>query len=311
MSEAQAAAADKAAAEQEQLEEQEHAAAERAFKHVVTGEPQEVVKDDLPPSEETPEQKKAREAEQKKAAQEAAKKAYDEWMAAVPSAVREKIERVDKMAETVNQVGRFERHLNKVEERVSAVEKAGKAAAAAARAAGGEAPSADQIKAAVANLKKWNQMKDDFPDWADAMEERLSVFGAPAANTEPAQKINQDEIVGKIRFQLNAERVEEVHEGWQDTVKTPEFKEWLQRQPDDVRALAESERVKDAVSLLDKFKEHRNKAADIPPPETPEQKKARLAAAMPPTTGRTMQQRGETETEAEAAAKRFAQIRSG
>jgi hypothetical protein len=48
--------------------------------------------------------------------------------------------------------------------------------------------------------------------------------------------------------------VESMHPGWGATVNTDEFKSWLERQPPEVRARAQSEFAWDAIMLLDLYK---------------------------------------------------------
>lgn len=48
--------------------------------------------------------------------------------------------------------------------------------------------------------------------------------------------------------------METAHPGWRQTVRSPEFDQWLARQPRSVQGLAASERPADAILMIDLFK---------------------------------------------------------
>lgn len=119
-------------------------------------------------------------------------------------------------------------------------------------AKGGDAPSAGEIRAAQNNPRAMAQLKEDYPEFADAMESALNErLGAleQRLRQQPAQVqgVSHEEMI-RMRSEI---AVEMRHPGWQDRVRTGEFMGWLQRQPREVQMLAASESPQDAVRLLD------------------------------------------------------------
>lgn len=233
----------------------------------------------------------------KKAADEAAAKAAAEnveeareraYLESLPASVKAKLDKIDRIEATANQIGAAQRKLKTVEDRVEAIGRAGTAAAKAATAAGAAAPTKEQIDAAAAvGGEKWKQIKEDFPDWAEAMEERLAALkpgSSPAVDVEAIRK----EVAGDVetRIAKSADDAEEravvrlKHPGWRATVRTPEFKGWYETQPEDVKALASSTNGDEAVKMLDAFEVHRKAAAEAAAKRDKNQ--ARLAAAVAP-----------------------------
>lgn len=127
---------------------------------------------------------------------------------------------------------------------------------------GGEAPSSEEIRAAQSDPEAMSKLKQDYPEFADAMQSALKQqleeherrmrdqFGQKAG-------VSQDDIQ-QIRSELT---VEVKHPGWQERVRTPEFVGWLQRQPREVHMLAASESPQDAIRLLDLHSEAVNSVA--------------------------------------------------
>lgn len=293
----------------------QNAAAEKAFKQTVSGEaPEAPAEPEAPapaaavPAAEPAAPAAAEPSAEDKAAEEARlKREEEEWLKAVPPSVREGLQLVGRMRNFEGHIGGLTTVTKELKASVATVQAALDAATKAATTAGAEAPTAEQVKLAAGSSAKWKQMKEDFPEWAEAMDERLAEV-APGRAAEP---IDQDklrrELREEIRRDLNLERVEEVHEGWQATVKTPEFEAWYKTQPDDMKALAASDRARDAIKMLDAYAKSKEGAAGDPPPDDP---KARLDAAVVPTRGRSVT-RSETITEEQAAQAAFKRVRTG
>ena len=120
-----------------------------------------------------------------------------------------------------------------------------------------DAPTQTQVNQAIGNSAKWDALKMDFPDWADATDERLEARIAAAVKPQ----VNQSEIEKLVDGKM-ASRSEEIikevsfatldaaFDGWRDEVKTEHFLKWRDAQPPEISALAESWSVKDAAKLL-------------------------------------------------------------
>ena len=147
-----------------------------------------------------------------------------------------------------------------------------------------EAPSQKQVAAAAKDPEKWAALKQDFPEWGDAISEFVetklgSVTGkasGPSAE-EIEQLVSQrtEAATSTLRRQLNETLVSVAHKGWKNDVKTPEFAAWYAAQRPEVQALAGSEDGLDAIQMLDLYTEHRKK----PVQAVQDQRQQRLAAA--------------------------------
>ena len=128
--------------------------------------------------------------------------------------------------------------------------------------AGGNAPTAAEISAAQSDPQALAELERDYPEFAKAVKGPLDSMRRQMADLEtriqqPAAQpngfVSRDEIA-----QMRAEmRVESKHEGWQETVKTPEFHGWMASAAREVQMLSVSQDPQDAVRLLDLFSESR------------------------------------------------------
>lgn len=165
------------------------------------------------------------------------------------------------------------------------------AASAAATEQGAEAPTKQQISVALKDGEKFKQLQEDFPEWADALQEAIgsqseAIKQAVLKELPSPKEVDTTQFLTAEQFeqQLGASIEQQIpiylkHPTWKKDINSQEFMSWLPTQPDDVKALAESEDPEDAITLLDKF---HGRAA--PPPKTNSQK-SRLEASVAPDTG--------------------------
>lgn len=206
----------------------EQAAANAAFAKTATGdEPSAGAKTDDAPVKTAEEI----EAENKAAEEARQQQVYEEWLQGVPPSVRESLAAIPSLQTRVRGV---EGHIGGLTSQTKALREAMTAAKTAATNAGADAPTDEQVKAAVGNLQKWNQVKEDFPEWFEAMEERLSIV-----HGKPSAPINLDEVRSKLRTEVKAEVKAEVIDevqielldtarpGWGETLNKPEFRDFV------------------------------------------------------------------------------------
>ena len=212
----------------------------------------------------------------------------DDPLADLPEAVRAKLAQIDELAAANAQLLQ---HVKSAEGRVAAVQREfEQARRAATQVSPQDAPSQGQIATAAKNPEKWDQLKQDFPEWADAMEEYVAskLSSAPATGLTPEQVVefvNNQVAASKAEMGrlLEEARVEGKYENWRDIVNTTEFAQWFTVQDHQTRALADSASARDAIRMLDMFHATKNKsAADIK-----QQRGARLAAAATSRPGST------------------------
>lgn len=241
---------------------------------------------------ETPPQDTPAPAEDQAAAQAAAAPTQEpeDPFAGLPPAVKAQLAKIDELAQANAQLLH---HVKTAEGRVAAMQREFQQARAAQTAvAPQDAPSQGQMAAAANSPEKWEQLKQDFPEWAGAMEEyvaaqlgsvRSNAAGLSPEQVQQALAQQRAEIQAEMQRELNYARVEGKHENWRDEVNTPEFAAWFSMQAPEVRALADSPNAKDAIRMLDMYQDAKKRPAS----EIRQERGARLAAAATVRPGAT------------------------
>lgn len=209
-------------------------------------------------------------------------------LAGLSPAVRAKLAQIDELAQANAQLLH---HVKTTEGRVAAMQReAQQARQAATQVAPQDAPSQGAIVNAAKNPEKWEQLKQDFPEWAGAMEEYVAskMGGQQQQNLTPEQVTNYvQQQVAQTRAEmgrlLEEARIEGKYENWRDTVNTTEFAQWFTVQSPETRALADSSAAKDAIKMLDLF----NASKSVSATDIKQERGARLAAAATTRTGQT------------------------
>lgn len=191
---------------------------------------------------------------------EPAANANDDPYAGLHPAIKAKLESQDLLAERLRKAEGHIGGLSSENKRINTELAAAKAAAAAVT----QAPSQTQVAKAQLSTEKWDQLKTDFPEWADALEERLGNTAQPDLDglrnqirDELTPQLTTD-ISTRLKAEIAAETegrlVNIAHRGWKDTVKTPDFQTWYGQQPQHVQALGASPTAEDAITLLDHYR---------------------------------------------------------
>lgn len=212
-------------------------------------------------------------------------------LAGLPDVVKAKLAQIDQLAQANAQLLH---HVKTAEGRVAAMQREfQQARAAQQQVAPNQAPSQGQMAVAAKNPEKWEQLKQDFPEWAGAMEEYVAakLGGVPQQqNTglDPravAMFVQQQVAQSKAEIgrQLEEARIEGKYENWRDTVNSTDFVQWFSVQPPEVRALAESPQARDAIRMLDMFSQAKSRSAE----DIKQERGARLAAAATTRPGQT------------------------
>lgn len=212
-------------------------------------------------------------------------------LASLPEEFKAKLAKIDQLEQANAQLLH---HVKTAEGRVAAMQREfQQARQAATQVAPQDAPSQGQMAAAAKNPEKWEQLKQDFPEWAGAMEEYVAAkLGSVQPQQAPGLTPEQvQELVSQQVAQTKAEmgrlfeeaRIEGKHENWKQTVNTPEFATWFLAQPAETRALADSAAARDAIKMLDLYEQAKARpAADIR-----QERSQRLAAAATTRPGQT------------------------
>jgi hypothetical protein len=122
----------------------------------------------------------------------------------------------------------------------------------------GDAPSSSQVQAAAASPAKWEKLKGEFPEWAEATDENIDSkiaarLGAQQIDVDAVNRLVSQQLEGqtaRVRQEIVSSTLEVVLENWEDEVKTPAFGKWLDVQVESVKALARSDKVGDAARML-------------------------------------------------------------
>lgn len=172
----------------------------------------------------------------------------------------------DQVKTLSSQLGTVTSDLKSAQGRIAAWQREQAEAAKKAAKAVEEAPSAGQMAAAVANPESWNKLKEEFPDWATATEHfvegKLNAVKLPPQDSGAIEAL-KSEVVGlqsSVNRTLAELHVAIAHRGWQQTVKTEDFKTWYGAQPREVQALGASDAPDDAIRMLDLFEASRKTA---------------------------------------------------
>jgi hypothetical protein len=162
-----------------------------------------------------------------------------------------------------------------------------------AAATGTEAPTDKQIAAAAADPEKWKQLKEDFPQFAEGIEEYVA---ARVATTKPQAQPAVDhaairsevinEIAPKFEQQINAARDDgakqgrvyaridaAVGDGWEEQMRSEAFGAWFSKLPAEKQKQYDSFNAPDVIACLKEFGTHQDAA------KTRQAKTERLAAA--------------------------------
>lgn len=131
------------------------------------------------------------------------------------------------------------------------------------------APTKEEIEKAAAEDKSWEELKDEFPEWAEAVEVKLNraSMGAESKQKEieDRQKAIGDQVKGEVAI-LREEIARSTEErektllsfkypNWETTIRSSEYKAFEKTLPEDMKQLTRSTFAKDAVIVLDKFSE--------------------------------------------------------
>lgn len=164
-----------------------------------------------------------------------------------------------------------------------------------------EAPTKEQIDAAAQSDEAWKDLKEDYPEWAEAMDKRLA---AETAKVEKRLKELGDKIeslsglkenqgapedkIQELKVEFSKQLVSLQHPKWEETVKSKEFVDFIATQPDEIKAKCGSYNPMDAIEVLDLFtgKENGGQRKSKTAAEIAEDRRRRLAGSETHSAGR-------------------------
>ncbi len=158
------------------------------------------------------------------------------------------------MEQRVASVSVTETRLKQAESRIGAISNELHAAKEAAGKVQ-DSPTKEQMAAAVESDERWESLKQDFPEWAEAFEGRFAKVMAPTQASIEGLKAELQILKdrGGSTGEVENRLLTFFKPRWRETVATKEWQEWLAIQPPEQASLVKSDLASDAVTLLDAF----------------------------------------------------------
>jgi hypothetical protein len=185
----------------------------------------------------------------------------DPW-SGLPPALKETI---DGMSNRLAVLDTIEERLKQSERRVGSLQNEIYNAKKAAEEVK-QAPTKQEMEAAQKSTAAWESLKEDFPEWAEAIDARFAEQSKQFKQDTPDfEKINQEiaELKSLREKAVTNDNLEVrllgmMHPDWQEVVKDPAYKSWVEKQPDPVKQRAyHGKTAEEAVSVLNLFKSSR------------------------------------------------------
>ena len=239
----------------------------------------------------------------------------DPWEGVNP-VVREQFEAMSKQVSTLNDVTA---RLKQAEQRIGAMtNEAAKAKKDAEALSDKAAPTEEEIEAAAEDEDEWEALKEEFPVWAKAVDNRIKKESKTTkdiidkiSSLEKKVESSGSEGVDYLKqeiIELKVLAIAQKYPDWQKIKETPEFQQFRDSDPENQR-LASSLNPKDAISLLDKFTAKHPKKEKTAA-EIAAERKRRLSESQTPESGRLQRIRKSEEdmTDAEIRAREAKKI---
>jgi len=200
---------------------------------------------------------------------------------------------ISAMSNKLNNLDAIANRLKQAESRLGAMQNefyAAKKEAEQRKAEGIKAPSKEEMAAASGSKEAWEDLKEEFPEWADAFQYRIdeAIAGIkPAKQIQPeiealkqtVQSLNQRQAITPQALQK--ELLSFRYPGWERVIQSNDYKIWLQSQPDDIKQKAlygqTAQEAGVVLNAFHRYKQQTNKK------QTASQ--ARLQQAVNPQTG--------------------------
>lgn len=206
----------------------------------------------------------------------------DPWEG-VPAALKQTLEALQSKVSAIDTIG------NEVKQwsgRVGAIQRELQLQRNAAEQAAktvSEAPTKQQMAEAAQDDEAWSELKDEFPEWAEALEKRTGKLEKKFSEQIESLRQQQPQApdLSALRREYDQKLLSIKHPSWQQLVASPEYNEWLNKQPQDVRQKAlESTDALECIEVLDQFI-----AAQSPVKDVVDKRKERLASSVSAPSG--------------------------
>lgn len=239
-----------------------------------------------------PEEEKEEKTEEKQEVKEDPKK--EEAEQEIKEAVKEEVKAEEKFdPQVLSRLRKVEGTLGELTSRVRTMQRAGNKAA---EEQGAKSPSKEQVEQAMESSQKWEELKEEFPEWVEAAEEKWALqekrLEKRLENLIPSDYMSKEEVSKlldeqkealkqELRKERELEKVDNKYPEWQTTTDSPEFLAWLRVQDQETLLLYESDYASDVIKLLDQYEGWKKQTSQK---EVSQKQTQRLEKAIPPTT---------------------------
>lgn len=187
--------------------------------------------------------------------------AQDEWEGVNPT-LRKSFEKISSQLESLSAI---ESRLKQTERRIGSMQNEMSGAKKVAAEAKVESPTKEQMAEAAKTESEWDELKEDFPEWASAIEAKLAANSTEIVKGLPnTEKINSDMAgmttkLSEMSTEIQKNKISFKHPGWKAIIDSKEYAAWIAGQPEDIRSKTKSLEAEDAIVVLDKFEVDRPK----------------------------------------------------
>jgi len=121
------------------------------------------------------------------------------------------------------------------------------------------APTKDQMEKAAKSKEAWEELEEDFPEWATAIDGRLAEIREEVAKKggtitqEQVDAAIQDATTGLER-QFEIRILKRFHPDYETVKESQDFQTWINAQPEEIKAKTRSDSAEDAITVLDAYK---------------------------------------------------------
>jgi hypothetical protein len=222
----------------------------------------------------------------------------------------------DSMQSKVSVLDETQARLKQAESRLGAMTNEFYAAKKAAESAS-IAPTKAQLEEAAKSDESWEELRGEFPEWADATDKRMNTkiaalrkeLSGVDKTAAVQEKVAQIEASMKNTAPMEIQKaiVSFFHPDWEKAIATPEWNSWLKEQPAELKGKITSDKAADAVAVLDAFK--KTQGVTKTAAEIAEERKKRVRASVNPQGGKAIPTKSESDmNEAELRAAIAAEV---
>lgn len=149
-----------------------------------------------------------------------------------------------------------------------------------------DAPSKAQVAEASQTLEKWEELKADYPEWGEAVEELVNAHkGAGGISKEQmdAELTNlRDSMEGQTQSKIEVAVLRFAYPDYQKTIDSKDYQQWLEKQDENLKVKVRSTSANDAIEVLDAyhdFKDPQPKPKKLTAAQIARQRRSRLKSS--------------------------------